>query len=312
MRLHNKFMDHFHDFDTAKSETIRHWQSFVATQYLPLVARQSEIDRVLPRLGQTGCAGTFHAPPPGQSLHRMPHEFAIGFRFGHSQLRDVYALQDGHSTVPLFDKSNDPDPTVASGLYDLRGGKALAADHVVQWDYFLPSRSNLIDAKVNQVVFDLPTNTVPTHDINGPDDLNLPNRNLRRSNAVGLCAGEDLLAAYNCHYVSAAIPPVPQSLINPTNSPLFSATGVFLTPLWYYLLREAEFDRGADQTDGRLGRLGSLLVAEIILTAIYFEPGSFLADTSWTAKIPIASGSSRDVAFTDILNYVGLGPVQPI
>lgn len=60
----------------------------------------------------------------------MPHEFAIGFRFGHSQLCEDYTLSAGHQ-FSLFNNF-DPGPD----FHDLRGDRPLTPDRVIDWPFF--------------------------------------------------------------------------------------------------------------------------------------------------------------------------------
>ena len=300
MRLNNALLKEQHlSAQEAQHETILHWQSFVATQYLPLICRADQLDLVHRRL-KADPMTLLHHPVGGQL--RMPHEFAIGFRFGHSQLRDFYHLQDNGRAFPLFDVAAGDDP---NGLYDLRGSKYLAPDHVIDWEFFLgakggnPDHSNLIDTKVNEVVFDLPASAIPDADT---QVVNLPQRNLIRSNGLGLCAGEDLVARYNAFYEPAhQIDTLTPDQVVTGDKSLFEAGGSFRTPLWYYILREAELQQ--DAKPGQLGKLGSRLVAEVVLAGIHFATPSFLQRADWTAKIPVSSGNPRQVELIDIARF---------
>lgn len=290
MRLHNAFRHHYGHFKQAQEQTILHWQAFVFHHYLPSVVDPDAIAEVLQRLQ---ARDQLHHPlvhHPGLTICGgctlgMPHEFAIGFRFGHSQLRSFYDLNPTHA-FRLFD-------SLSNGEHDLQGGKCLSVDRVIDWPFFLQMNgpnashpSNLIDTQVNQVVFDLPESTIP-------DDIkpvsNLPFRNLVRSDNIGLCSGEDVARIYENTYGNARVTPLTRGDVEPIPNyqPLFTIDTQdpahpqepppFKTPLWYYLLREAEVDRQNDpQHGGRLGRLGSYLVAEVILSAIWYAPISLL------------------------------------
>jgi hypothetical protein len=62
---------------------------------------------------------------------------------------------------------------------------------------------------------------------------------------------------------------------------------VFETPLWYYILREAELTNGAAGPNrSKLGPLGSRLVAEVIVGAIAWAGVSIVTDPGWTSSIP--------------------------
>jgi hypothetical protein len=225
----------------------------------------------------------------------MPHEFAIGFRFGHSQLRFAYRLNAANTApVRLFDNSLTSASSTKNVFSDLRGGQDLIADHVIDWPSFLggtaPLKSNRIDGKVTSVVFDLPESVIP-------DDIkyigNLPHRNLIRSRQVGLCAGEDLADFYGVTHL-------PKNKIEPDASAhhLYEEQGRFRTPLWYYILKEAEAAGGPHTS--RLGKLGSRLIGEVIVGAIAYAPKNFLATPAWTSVIT----GSRNVSLLDIATWV--------
>ncbi|TFF24798.1 hypothetical protein E3C22_05215 [Jiella endophytica] len=303
MRLNNAFRRKGLSPRDAKRETILHWQSFVATHYLPLVALSSEITLVRKRLS-TDPDSLLHHPTmdmaKGGKRLGMPHEFAIGFRYGHSQLRSGYRLRDTGTPFPLFD-------TTPEGENDLRGDKPLTPERIIDWAFFAGAGtpSNLIDTKVNDVVFQLPPSTIPDEI---KDRLNLVERNLTRSKNIGVCAGEDLVTAYNTQYAADATISAlsPEEVTNGRDEePFNDEDGKFRTPLWYYILREAEHDNPPGFSDeGKLGHLGSRLVAEVLLAGIYHAEPSFLRDKAWGAKIPVASGDQKSVSLTDIVSFV--------
>jgi hypothetical protein len=73
------------------------------------------------------------------------------------------------------------------------------------------------------------------------------------------------------------------------------------TPLWYYLLREAEVDSGGV----RLGPTGATIVAEVLVGLLAADPSSYLrAAPEWTPELP----SARPGEFTmaDLLRFAGV------
>ena len=133
-------------------------------------------------------------------------------------------------------------------------------EHVIDWDFFATTqfRGNRIDGKVTSAVFDLPESAIP-------DDIkfirNLVHRNLIRSQQLGLCSGEDLAEAYG-------FAPLDHKFVEKeqANWPLYQQnplpnTDGFRTPLWYYILREAQHT--GTSTTSKLGPLGSRLVGEV-------------------------------------------------
>lgn len=315
MRLHNALLTKLggkeEQYEEAKKQTILHWQSFVANEYLPLVCDPQIVEEVKRRLNEEP-KRLVHRPgrtEAGGDTLGMPHEFAIAFRIGHSQLRASYKLNPTHG-FPLFERLTD-------GAGDLRGGKPLTGDRLIDWPFFHSVQSgqstvpsNLLDTQVRDVMFDLPEGTIP--DII-PLVTNLPFRNLQRSENVMLCSGEDLVKAYRdagyqvTMLSSAEVEPESQY----RRLFMLGDGQSFRTPLWYYVLREAEVFRGAPTSSmrGHLGPLGSLLISEVILSGIWYATPSYMQDASWTSLIPTtapdgSTGDPRKVRLIDIANFV--------
>lgn len=282
----------------AQRETIYNWQSVLLNYYLPLVleggdAPGSTLQDVITNIQLPNYGNLKHKPPGGDPLKlQMPHEFAIGFRFGHSQLRSFYRLNPDHHFV-LFDNL-DPGPD----FKDLRGNRALKLpERAIDWDFFInpnhvAKRSNRIDTDVISNVFNLPESAIP-------DDIkfigNLPHRNFIRSREIGLTSGEKLYAVF---FGGASGKLDPQDVEpDPEKRKLFHTQGghQFETPLWYYILREAEL--GGGET---LGKLGSRLVAEVVVGGIYYGPVSFMKDAGWNSKIT----NTRVVTIQDLTDFV--------
>ena len=163
---------------------------------------------------------------------------------------------------------------------------------MIDWPFFgRRVQVDAIDSKVTPVVADLPESAIP-------DDIkyigNLVHRNLIRSRQVGLCAGEDLAELYGYHRDH-----LPISVIEPDPAArhLYHQGNDFRTPLWYYLLKEAEHAETA--TESRLGKVGSHLVGEVILGAIKWARESVLNEPGWTSTIT----NSRDVKLLDLAEF---------
>jgi hypothetical protein len=295
MRVHNKLIkDEGLSLKAAYEETVFNWQSVLLHDYLTRILDSDVYDFLRGEIEKKDF-GDFKYKPllnltNGKFVASMPHEFAIGFRFGHSQLRSRYVLKAGGTPIRLFDNTL----TSANDQFeDLRGSQVLAAGHVVDWDHFAGTlKSNRIDSKLTPVVADLPESTIP-------DDIkyigNLAHRNLIRSRQVGLCSGEDLAEFYGFprHHV-------PKDFVEPDPGKrhLYEQTGQFLTPLWYYLLKEAE--QAGTAQNSRLGKVGSRLVGEVILGAIKWGDHSVLNKPTWKSKI---TGTST-VKLLDLAHFV--------
>ncbi len=76
----------------------------------------------------------------------------------------------------------------------------------------------------------------------------------------------------------------------------------FSTPLWYYVLKEAELF-----ADGlRLGPVGGRIVAEVFIGLLQTDPGSYLSvRPRWRPTLPSRDGTFR---MTDFLTFAGVDP----
>jgi hypothetical protein len=77
------------------------------------------------------------------------------------------------------------------------------------------------------------------------------------------------------------------------------------TPLWYYILKEAEvLENGL-----RLGPVGSRIVGEVFIGVLQADPDSFLvAEKNFTPTLP--SAQAGDFKITDLLIFAGV--VHPL
>src|SRR5690242_20332729 len=77
------------------------------------------------------------------------------------------------------------------------------------------------------------------------------------------------------------------------------------TPLWYYILKEAEvLENGL-----RLGAVGSRIVGEVFIGVLQADQNSFLvAEKNFAPTLP--SAQAGDFKITDLLNFAGV--VHPL
>lgn len=295
MRVHNKLVTMGLSKNQARLEVERNWQSFILNEYLPTVVSAEPLAWVLGEIVKPNHGHLKHKPGPAPAHElKMPHEFSIGFRMGHTQLRDAYRIQEGAVPIRLFDNRSVEQN-------DLLGGRPLKLSHVIDWPFFSQPivLSNKVDSKVTSVVFDLPEATIP-------DKVklvgNLPQRNLIRSTQVDLAAGEDLAELYALPAGKQLTPeqverdPEKRKLFQLDKDGNYQASNKARTPLWYYILKEAEqFNCGK-----QLGPLGGRIVSEVIAGGIYYYDKSFVHHAAWESKIT----NNRVVNFKDLVNFV--------
>jgi hypothetical protein len=78
------------------------------------------------------------------------------------------------------------------------------------------------------------------------------------------------------------------------------------TPLFYYLLKEAELV----ESGLRLGPVGGRIVAEVLLGLLQLDRDSYLnAGPRWRPTLPTRSGSvTGDFRMVDLLTFAGVDP----
>ncbi len=172
----------------------------------------------------------------------LPLEFTgAAFRVGHSQSRDV----------------NRINADTEKSLFEL--GFFSAMEEYVDWHYLfnfgdgLTQYARRIDTQIGRSFHQIPF--IKTND---RKEQSLPFRNLRRGVAYGLPSGEDV--AKRLGFEPLDIPETKK----------FRFPG---TPLWYYILREADLlgDEGEF-----MGPVGSTLLGECFLTLMQHDDESFL------------------------------------
>ena len=251
LRLHNSLVDQGMSFDEARQTVVGAYRYVVLNDYLPQIVGQKAVNQALRRPPKAG----FYQPG-SQDAPMTPVEFSTAaFRFGHSQVRNAYAINDASGGVPVF-SFDEPD---------LRGGRRLPADIldpldqtkqnlVIDFNNFfseLPRDSGedpaligrAIDTKIAPSLFALP---IPGAE--GGGDNVLAFRNLLRGKFYDLPSGEAVAGAMDVKVVG---------------DPEFTEG----TPLWYYVLREAELKKNGAE----LGRVGGGIVAEVFVDLLRLD-----------------------------------------
>lgn len=79
------------------------------------------------------------------------------------------------------------------------------------------------------------------------------------------------------------------------------------TPLWYYILKEAQIVEGGV----RLGPVGARIVGEVIIGLLQLDHRSFLSMPQWRPTLPTRSGQvTGDFRMIDFLTFAGVDPTS--
>ena len=265
LRAYNKFYERAQGSPTERYNEARRlltesYHYILVHDYVRRFATKPVFDHALATR-----AARYRAFAPGPRAE-MPAEFAFAmFRFGHSQVRDGYAL-NATNGAPTF---SDDAPRDLSGLQAI--GPDLAWDHRLFFDdafgtpgYTPPARLNRsrrIDTRLAPSLFRLKPPAATQM-----QERRLGARNMLRARAVGLATGEQVAAALGLTVLT------PEQL---GVADLATIRGN--TPLWYYILKEAELAGGE-----HLGTIGSVILAETIIGVLAMTPGSFFRNNDWS------------------------------
>jgi hypothetical protein len=249
-------------FDAARRALTWHYQWIVVHDFLPRLVGSQMVSDVLAR------GGRFFSPALGRAY--LPLEFAdAAYRYGHSQIRHTYQLQPGGPTLPLFPA--------------LVGFGAIAPDHRVDLgqlfdlpDHAPAQRAKQMDATLPASLIHLPQQV--TGDVEVGAYRSLAVRDLLRGTATSLPSGESVADAME-------VTPLDADQVGP-----YWAAG---TPLWFYILKEAQACGGGDQ----LGPVGGRIVAEVLIGLLRADPDSYLVvDPSWRPALPGHDRTSFDLS----------------
>lgn len=319
IRFHNRVADKLpagqppaQRFRRARRSVTLHYHWMLRHDFLPRIVDAAIVDAVFTngrKVVQPNAAPT--------SLPTMPVEFSVAaFRIGHSMIRPVY---DWNRRFPKGIGFLDYMFQFSALGGDLGGEDRLISNWLADWRrmYDFPggghpglagpegfNRAQRIDSLLTDPLKNLPPSTfgggagIPFDDRR----RNLAFRNLTRASMLRLASGQQMVAKLRAEGVSVRPLTRQQILRGSGGADLSGLTAqqkdavVARTPLWLYVLREAETN------DGRLRGVGGRLVAETLHRAIEGSRFSLLRNPGFT---PV-HGRGTTFEMTDLL-FFGLG-----
>jgi hypothetical protein len=298
--FHNRVVDRLRSqgvptgqlFTQAQQLVRWHYQWIILNEFLPLTIGADRVNSIL------SGGRRFYRPAAGQQF--IPVEFqAAAYRFGHSQVRPSYRANftGNPGGTQFFAMIFDPAADGQADPIDLRGGRR-ALRRFIGWSTFFNfgdgfvRNNKRIDTKISTALFRLPLPTIPGSEL---AMTALPQRNLMRHLTWSLPSGQAIANA-------AGLPSI--------TTPELSGYGVGLntsTPLWYYVLKEAE----VLESGLRLGPVGSLIVGEVFIGLLQLDASSFLrTNPSWRPTLPRRDGSTGDFRMVDLLTFAGVAGIR--
>jgi hypothetical protein len=342
IRFHNRVVErlkvdgHYDDdlFECARGQVVRHFQWIIIHDYLPKLVDENVRQSVL-----GGTYKLFKLDEPGGPT--MPLEFsAAAFRIGHTMVRAAYNWNIYHdearmfgdgpaSVLKLFEltgfrspRGDQFDPSVdgfSTNSTKPEGVKALLtlpSDWAIDWRRFykFPQAGGAPQPRVNKASKLDTVLNFRLDKLEGFPDAKtgkaqevikaITVRNLLRGYFLGLPTGEEV--AKKLELGEDALKP--EQVAEGAHKALLSDPLLFgKTPLWYYILKEAELlGKGPDGTGGhRLGPVGSRIVAETLVGLIRQSPYSILDAPGWRPRFgrPAQGGEPALFEMTDLLKF---------
>jgi heme peroxidase len=269
-----------------------HYQWLIVNEFLPQIIGLPLVKDILAR---------------GRRVYRpsvgfMPVEFqGACYRMGHSMVRPSYrANLAGDNGGPFFAFIFDPSQEGATDPSDLRGG-VRAPRRFIGWQTFFDfgdgaMRNNkIIDTRLSTPLFQLPLQTIASGD--GPTSLAV--RNLLRQVTWSLPSGQSIARTMRVPVLSTG----DLSDVQPLGANLDRST-----PLWFYILREAQV-----MAQGRtLGPVGGRIVGEVLIGLMQLNRNSYLsANPRWRPTLLDRFGQQTgDFKMVDLLTFAGVAPAQ--
>lgn len=300
-------------FTRARDLVRWHYQWLVVHDYLKTVTLPGVTDKVL--LGGL----QYFTPDPGKTF--MPLEFsAAAFRFGHSMVRAAYDYNRNFGLVGELPGKILPTAPF-SFLFRFTGAASppflgdtaiLPFNWVIEWDRFVDKGSanpdhfaRRIDTRLAGPLFDL-FNEIGSVQAVAPADAEilkrLAVRNLLRGYQLSLPTGQAVASALG------VMPLTEEELLRDNSDEVTAALtdGGFLqaTPLWYYILKEAEVRANGNS----LGEVGSRIVIETLIGQLRLDPGSYLnQDGGWSPERGVLLPNGEPiVTIKDLFVFAGV------
>jgi len=279
-------------FTAARQLVTWHYQWIVLNEFLPLIAGPGVVSTVL------NSGRQFYRPEPGPTF--IPVEFAAAaYRYGHSQPRPSYLVNStGNSGGnPFYALLFDAGQNGSADPSDIRGGKRGARRYLDYefWFQFFDGQvrwSKWIDVRNSTPIFGFPLPPPPA----GSPNVNLLARDMLRQLTFGIPSGQRIASTIGAPALGAF------------NFTELAGYGLGLdsnTPLFYYILKEAQLQAGG----GMLGAVGARICAEVFIGIAQLDPGSYLkVQPNWRPTLP--ARFSGQFTMADLLTYARVDPAS--
>lgn len=276
LKFHNAMMDEVGEFEVARENVIHYYHRMIIEDFLPRIIEPNLLS-VLCNNGRAYYLHSEHHRRRGRPC--MPVEFSVAaYRYGHSQVRQTYHVNDAFQNVNFFDPGGFQQPETR-----------------VDWKYLFevdtthdPLMTRKIDTKLPEDLMDLPS-------FIASNPSSLAARNLSRGRTFRLPSGQAIARLM----VEDGL--VADTDVLPVHADV-TAKGIKETPLWYYVLQEAQ-ELGSGN---KLGPVGGRIVGEVIVGLIeeYRDRTGKGLDLVPEVEVPQVDGDRFQIV--DLLKFAGV------
>ena len=311
LKFHNKVVDKLKAEGMASEKLFAEARKLVTWHYQWIV-----LFDFVERITETGIvARIMH---DGRKFYRfktrpyMPMEFSVAaYRLGHSMVREQYS----HNRA-----FRPKDPRIFSaGLIQLfnftglsgniHGNPAkppvhLPSNWIIDWRRFfdLDTPAATPNFEFNHSRKLDPFIIPQLHDLPGKGG-SLPFRNLKRGVMMKLPSGQDVANFMKPHVNKP--PLTDDEIASGSDGAVAKQLGLHKkTPLWYYILKEAQVRTGGE----RLGPYGARIVAEVFTGIVQGDKDSFMSQANWKPSLGPVKGRftmADMLRFVDDINPIG-------
>ncbi|MGW5049664.1 peroxidase family protein [Actinokineospora sp. NPDC004072] len=329
IRFHNRVVEHLalrgiaerRLFEAAREQVVKHYQWMLRTDFLPRVVDPQIVSEVFTR------GRRFFESPHRGRRPTMPIEFAVAaYRMGHSMVRGAYQWNrvfrsEGPGPIAslllLFTFTGVSGNFAGGGVSELDDPNSGTVDRLpTNWiadfrrlydftevdrpDLAPPPGGGNVTKRIDTLLVDplaqLPAGTFAGRGTAFPEIArNLAFRNLSRASMIELATGQQMARLFG------VAPLTREQIIDGNGGASLAgltdaqrATVAEATPLWFYVLREAEFG------GGRLGAVGGRIVAEVFHRAMEGSRTSIVREPSWR---PSLGPDAQTFRMTDLLLF---------
>jgi len=297
LRFHNKTVDWLRSTGAAENGTEAlftqasqlvkwHYQWLIVNDFLKRICREDMLDFVISQGASVYTEFFNRNRPTDPNRMPMPLEFSVAaYRFGHTMVRNEYDYNRVFGTAvpgsspPLLDnaslqllftftgRSPTPMPSQAGGQH-----VRLPSNWIIEWDRFVGEpvenserSSRKLDTFLSPQLKDMPNEMEGVF-------RHLGQRNLRRGHKLNIPSAQACISEFNRISGSEITNLTSDELLSGDTGEAVASGGFDVdTPLWFYVLKEAE----VRESGNRLGMLGSAIVADTLVGLIANDPESF-------------------------------------